>query len=81
MDDIWPKGLSGARVGSLVKRSLYVDEFGRLLIPDNVGIVVEIELVEGEIVYSVMFFMGPDCEDGSYPTLRLFDEDLMLLRL
>tara|TARA_R100001594_G_scaffold85653_1_gene120117 strand:- start:278 stop:523 length:246 start_codon:yes stop_codon:yes gene_type:complete len=81
VDDIWPKGLSSARVGSLVRRSLYMDEFGRLFIPDNVGVIVGINEVENDTVYDVLFFMGPDCEDGPYPTLSLFDEDLMLLRV
>ena len=43
LNDIWPKELLSARVGSLVRRSLHVGEFGRLFIPSSVGIVTAVE--------------------------------------
>ena len=54
MDDIWPKGLSSARVGSLVRRNMHVGEFGRLFIPSKIGIITEINEVENTLVYDVL---------------------------
>ena len=79
MDDIWPKGLSGARVGSLVKRSMYVGEFGRLIMPDRIGIVTAINVVENTLIYDVLFLVGVEGEVGQLHTLRLFYEDLTLI--
>ena len=79
MDDIWPKGLSGARVGSLVKRSMHVGEFGRLIIPDRIGIITAINMIEDTPVYDVLFLVGAEGEAGQLHTLRLFDEDLTLI--
>ena len=79
MDDIWPKGLSGARVGSLVKRSMYVGEFGRLIMPDRIGIGTAINVVENTLIYDVLFLVRVEGEVGQLHTLRLFDEDLTLI--
>ena len=79
MDDIWPKGLPDARVGSLVKRNLFADEFGKLFIPDRIGIITAIECVGDKMMYDVLFFIGVDGEQGQLHTLRLYDEDLMLV--
>ena len=79
MDNIWPKGLSGARVGSLVKRSMHVGEFGRLIIPDRIGIITAINMIEDTPVYDVLFLVGTEGEAGQLHTLRLFDEDLTLI--
>ena len=79
MDDIWPKGLSGARVGSLVRRSIYVDEFGRLLIPNKIGVITAINTIEDILVYDVLFLVGIDGEPGEFHTLKLFDEDLVVI--
>ena len=79
MDNIWPKGLSGARVGSLVKRSLHVGEFGKLIIPDRVGVITAIDEIEDTLVYDVLFFVGVDGSSEGFHTLRLFDEDLVLI--
>jgi hypothetical protein len=81
VDDIWPKGLSGARVGSLVKRSVHVGEFGRLIMPDRIGIIAAISIIEETLVYDVLFLVGPEGEVGQFHTLRLFDEDLTLITL
>ena len=81
MDDIWPKGLSGARVGSLVKRSVHVGEFGRLIMPDRIGIVTAINRIEETLVYDVLFLVGVEGEVGQFHTLSLFDEDLTLITL
>ena len=58
-----------------------MDEFGRLFIPDGVGIIIEIGEVDGVMAYDVLFFMAPEYGDEPYPVLRLFDEDLMLLKV
>ena len=79
MDDIWPKGLSSARVGSLVRRSLHVGEFGRLFIPSKIGVITAINTVEDILVYDVLFLVGPEGEAGEFHTLRLFDEDLIVI--
>ena len=81
MDAPWPKGLSGARGGSLVKRNLYIGEFGLLFIPDRIGVITNIEEIDGTMIYDVLFFIGIDGRDGELHTLRLFDEDLMLITL
>ena len=81
MNDIWPKGLSSARVGSLVRRNMHVGEFGRLFIPSKIGIITEINEVENTLVYDELFFVGPDGEAGQFHTLRLFDEDLVIITL
>jgi len=79
VDDIWPKGLSSARVGSLVRRSLHVGEFGRLFIPSKIGVITAINTVEDILVYDVLFLVGPEGEAGEFHTLRLFDEDLIVI--
>jgi hypothetical protein len=79
VDDIWPKGLSGARVGSLVRRSLHVGEFGRLFIPRKIGVITAINKIEDTLVYDVLFLVGPEGETGQFHTLRLFDEDLVII--
>ena len=79
MDDIWPKGLSSARVGSLVKRNMYRGEFGRLFISDKIGIITGISEIEHTLVYDVLFLIGVDGITGDFHTLRLFDEDLVLI--
>jgi hypothetical protein len=79
VDDIWPKGLSSARVGSLVRRSLHIGEFGRLFIPSKIGVITAINTVEDILVYDVLFLVGPEGEAGEFHTLRLFDEDLIVI--
>ena len=79
MDDIWPKGLSSARVGSLVRRSLHIGEFGRLFIPSKIGVITAINTIEDMLVYDVLFLVGPEGEPGQFHTLRLFDEDLIVI--
>jgi len=79
VDDIWPKGLSSARVGSLVRRSLHIGEFGRLFIPSKIGVITAINTVEGMLVYDVLFLVGPEGEAGQFHTLQLFDEDLIVI--
>jgi len=79
VDDIWPKGLPDARVGSLVKRNLFADEFGKLFVPDRIGIITAIHHIGDELVYDVLFFIGAEGERGQLHTLRLYDEDLMLV--
>ena len=81
MNDIWPKGLSSARVGSLVRRNMHVGELGRLFIPSKIGIITEINEVENTLVYDVLFLVGPDGEPDQFHTLRLFDEDLVIITL
>ena len=81
MDNIWPKGLSSARVGSLVKRSMHVGEFGRLFMPSKIGVVTAINEIENTLVYDVLFLTGPEGEVGQFHTLRLFDEDLILIKI
>jgi len=81
LNDIWPKELLSARVGSLVRRSLYVGEFGRLFIPSSVGIVTAVEEEDDEIVYDVLFFVDEDGEQGGLHTLRLYSEDLTLVAI
>ena len=79
MDDIWPKKLPSARVGSLVRRSLYVGEFGRLFIPSKIGVVTAINEAEGFLIYDVLFLVGPNDEPNEFHTLRLFEEDLVVV--
>ena len=81
LNDIWPKELLSARVGSLVRRSLHVGEFGRLFIPSGVGIVTAVEEEDDEIVYDVLFFIDEDGEQGGLHTLRLYSEDLTLVAI
>ena len=81
MDNIWPRGLSSARVGSLVRRSLHVGEFGKLFIPSKVGVITAINEIENTLVYDVLFLVGPNGEPGQFHTLRLFDEDLVIITL
>ena len=56
-------------------------EFGRLFIPSKIGIITEINEVENTLVYDVLFLVGPDGEPDQFHTLRLFDEDLVIITL
>ena len=79
LDDIWPKKILGAKAGSLVKRSLCIGELGRLFMPDATGVVLDVEFVNDELIYSVLFFSDNN-ELGTEPNvLRLYDEDLILV--
>jgi hypothetical protein len=79
VDDIWPKELSGARVGSLVRRSIHIGEFGRLIMSNRIGIITAINIVEDILVYDVLFLVGPEGPEDGFHALRLFDEDLILV--
>ena len=80
MKDPWPKGLSSARVGSLVKRTLHIGEFGRLFMSDRIGIITAITEEDNCVVYDVLFFISIDGGKSDLHTLKLLDEDLMLIR-
>tara|TARA_R110000824_G_scaffold396587_1_gene598182 strand:- start:264 stop:446 length:183 start_codon:yes stop_codon:yes gene_type:complete len=58
---------------------MHIGEFGRLFMPNRVGVITSINKVEDTLVYDVLFFVGYDGIDGNFCTLRLFDEDLMLI--
>jgi hypothetical protein len=60
---------------------MHVGEFGRLFIPSKIGIITEINEVENTLVYDVLFLVGPDGEPDQFHTLRLFDEDLVIITL
>ena len=80
MNDPWPKGLSSARVGSLVKRTLHIGEFGKLFLSDRIGIITAITEEDICIIYDVLFFNSVDDRKSDLHTLRLLDEDLMLIK-
>ena len=80
-NDPWPKGLLSARVGSLVKRTLHIGEFGKLFLSDRIGIITAIEESEGAMVYDVLFFIDANGTKGELQTLKFLDEDLMLIRI
>ena len=50
-----------------------------MFMPNRVGVITSINKVEDTLVYDVLFFVGYDGIDGNFCTLRLFDEDLMLI--